>query len=156
MRKILKYLRYTDEFICCLSLLVVLVLVFCNVVSRWFFGKSLIITDSVAAMGFLYSIFFGVSVCYKRKMHIAIDVVINLFPPMIKRYIEKIIAVFMLMVNIFLAVFSLRFSISAMTKMNQVIPGLSFFWIDISMFIAFSLCSLYAIRDLVVLFRRKP
>jgi TRAP-type C4-dicarboxylate transport system permease small subunit len=148
MKKWFGLFRFGDEFISCLSLVVVLIVVFINVLTRFFLRQSIIVADEIAAIGFVYSIFFGVSVCYKRKMHIAIDIVVNLLPAYMKKISSIVIAIFMLLTNLLLAFYSFQLAISASKKLTAAI-GLSYFWVDLSMFIAFALCSFYALLDLV-------
>jgi TRAP-type C4-dicarboxylate transport system permease small subunit len=138
----------------CFSLIVVLIGVFINVCTRFFTRQSIIVTDEIAAVGFVYCIFFGVSVCYKKKMHIAIDIVVNLFPENVKRIISVVTSFFMLFTNLMLTFFSFKLAISATRKLMPAL-GLSYFWIDISLVCAFGLCSFYAVRDLINLFKNK-
>jgi TRAP-type C4-dicarboxylate transport system permease small subunit len=141
-----------EEYLSSLALALVLLVVFANVIARYIFNHSLIGSDEIASAGFVWCIFIGSSACYKRKMHIGIDVLVNLFPSSTKLITEFLTAIFMLAVNLFLTYLSLQFSLSATKKLTAVLR-LSYFWVDISVTIAFALMSFYASRNLIGSFK---
>lgn len=66
------------ELISGLAFVVMITVVFANVLLRFITGKSLIWTEEVAAIGFIWSIFLGAAVCYKQRGGlISMDVLIG-------------------------------------------------------------------------------
>jgi TRAP-type C4-dicarboxylate transport system permease small subunit len=147
-----RFIKNFEECLSSLALALVLIVVFINVITRYIFDHSLLGSDEIATTGFVWCIFIGASACYKRKMHIGIDVLVNLFPPSVKTITEFITAIFMFAINLFLTYLSLLFSLSAGKKLTAVLR-LSYFWIDISATIAFALMSFYALRNLTENFK---
>ncbi|MDR1933261.1 MAG: TRAP transporter small permease [Spirochaetales bacterium] len=137
-----------EEGVSCLALTVVIVVVFINVIARYFLKNPITWSDEIAATGFVWCIFLGASACYKRKMHIGIDIIINLFPQDAQKIISVLSSIFMLATNLILAYLSLQFSLSASKKLTAILR-LSYFYVDISAAVAFGLMSFHASRNLI-------
>ena len=66
--------------------------VFANVVLRFTTGKSLIWTEEVAAIGFIWTIFLGAAVCYKQRGGlISMDVLVGGLHGKSRKYADLII-----------------------------------------------------------------
>ncbi|MDB5054183.1 MAG: Tripartite ATP-independent periplasmic transporter DctQ component [Bacilli bacterium] len=87
------------EWFCCI-LLVSLVLVVCwQVVARYVFNNSLSWSEEYARIVFTWLVFLGASVGLKRGSHLGLNVIVNLVPPSVRKWV----GVFALFVNAFFA-----------------------------------------------------
>jgi TRAP-type C4-dicarboxylate transport system permease small subunit len=60
---------------------IMVLLLFVQVVSRYVFGFSIAFTEEVALMLFILSVYLGAVGATRRKQHLRIEVVVNLFKP---------------------------------------------------------------------------
>lgn len=64
-----------------ISLLLMLILVFGNVVMRYVFNSGINISEEVARMCFVWLIFIGSVLAFRAKQHLAINMIITRFSP---------------------------------------------------------------------------
>ena len=80
------------ELVSGLAFVVMITVVFANVVLRFTTGKSLIWTEEVAAIGFIWTIFLGAAVCYKQRGGlISMDVLVGGLHGKSRKYADLII-----------------------------------------------------------------
>lgn len=148
MKKTLKILNNIPELIASTAFVMMICVVAVNVVLRFCFDKSLVWMEEVAALGFIWSIFVGAAACYKRGSLISIDILVSLLPESVKKIMKIITCIFMIGVNIFLLYLSMKFSISAWTKLSLSLR-ISYTWFDMATSVGFAFMTIYAVRDLL-------
>ncbi len=67
------------------------VLVGAQVAARYLFGAPIIWAEELASLCFLWLVYLGSVVLYKRKGHIAVTALSNKFPAAIQKKVEKLI-----------------------------------------------------------------
>ena len=146
MKRVKWLCRNIPEVISCSAFAVVLLVVFFNVLLRYLFSISFRWCEEVAAIGFVWVIFIGAAVCYKRKMHIGIDVLVLILPRKVSFALQVSVNIFMVLLNIWLVYLSLTFSINAWVKLSLALR-IPYTFVDIAAVIGFSFMSWYAYKD---------
>lgn len=148
MKKLRWVLSNIPEIISGTAFIVMITVVALNVLLRYIFSTSLLWGEEVAALGFVWSIFLGAAVCYKRRNLISIDMLVTALPGSIRRNLQLVLYVFMVIVNLVLCYLSLQFSISAWAKVSLSLR-IPYTFFDAGTFVGFAFMSGYAVRDLV-------
>lgn len=148
MNNFKKCLSYTPEFIASIAFITMIVVVVLNVLLRYFFQKSLVWCEEIAALGFIWTIFMGAAVCYKNRDLISVDMLISALPLGIKRYAYIIIDVFMICASVIICVLSLKFALSAWSKTSLALK-IPYTFFDIPATIAFAYMSYYSVKHLI-------
>ncbi|MFT6927533.1 MAG: TRAP-type C4-dicarboxylate transport system permease small subunit, partial [Psychromonas sp.] len=93
---------------------------------------------------FIWSVYFGISSCYKHKLHMGVDVVIALLPEKAKVPFNLVISLFLLAINLVLTYLSYDY----MMLSNKVTPvmGMSYFTINGVLFVCFFLMSIHTVN----------
>jgi TRAP-type C4-dicarboxylate transport system permease small subunit len=136
------------EIISSAAFAIILIVVFFNVMLRYFFSISFVWCEEVAAIGFIWVIFIGAAACYKRKMHIGIDVLVAAVPSNVQRYLQIFLHLFMVIINLWLIYLSLKFSISAWTKITLALR-IPYTFLDIASTVGFMFMTYYACIDFI-------
>ena len=71
---------HLEEAICCLALSVVALAVFLQVIMRYVFSTALQWSEEVAAIGMVWAVYMGASLCVRERFHIRIMAGIMAFP----------------------------------------------------------------------------
>lgn len=148
MRRLKWIMSNLPEVISCTMFGVVLLDVFLNVLLRYFFAISFTWCEEVAAIGFIWIIFIGAAACYKRKMHIGIDVLLSLLPKSLQIGANAAVCAILLVFNGWLTYLSLRFSLGAWTKLTLAL-GIPYTFLDVAATVGFVFMTGYAALDLV-------
>ncbi len=85
MRLLLWLERHLEEVICCICLSLVAVCVFLQVIMRYGFNTALQWSEEVAAIGMVWAVYMGASLCVRERFHIRIMAGVMLLPRAIAR-----------------------------------------------------------------------
>ncbi len=118
-----------------------------EITSRYVFNASFAWGEEVVGAFAVWCVFLGASACYKRGMHIGIDVVVGLLPPFPKRIVRILVNLISMITTAYLSYLSLVFALAAWVKRTQVLE-IRYTYIDIAAFLGFGLMTLYAARQL--------
>lgn len=154
MKKLKWVVSNIPELIAGIAIVVMVSVVSINVVLRYIFSKSLVWCEEVAAISFIWLIFVGAAACYKRHSLISIDILVTVLPERVSRMLEILTCIFMVIVNIALCYLSLKFSISAWTKLSLSLR-INYTYFDIATTVGFGFMSYYAVKDLVLKIKGK-
>ena len=77
--------RHLEEALCCISLSVIALCVFLQVIMRYGFNTALQWTEEVAAMGMVWAVYMGAALCVRERFHIRILAGVMLLPPRMAR-----------------------------------------------------------------------
>lgn len=129
-------------------LIVTTVLVMLNVILRYFFNMGLFWTEEVATGCFVWSVFLGAAAGYKIKMHVGVDMLVNMCRPTTKKIITIIVDGILLLINgyiTYIAVIYLSLSYKKPTPVLNISTG----YISASILVSFALMTVYAIVFLI-------
>jgi len=133
------------KFLSCTATACMILIVVFNVFSRTIFSKSLLFAEELGYMFFIYSVFFGVCVVYKRMGLITIDIVVDKLPPLVNRIVLTFTFVLLFVVNLILLWFSWNLTIGSWTRTTPSL-GIPYFFNYLSPTLAFLILAYYSLR----------
>lgn len=120
--------------------------VFFNVILRFTTGRSLVWSEEVAAIGFIWTIFIGAAVCCKERGGlISVDILINLFPSKMKKIATLIIDMAQVAICAVMCVLGWKFAMSAANKVSLSLQ-LPYTVYDIPIAISFAFMTYYTVK----------
>ena len=140
-----KVLDNISKYISCTAFAAMVIVVVLNVFTRGVLSKSLLFAEELSYIFFIYSVFFGVCVLYKRMGLIAIDIVVDRLPELIKRFVSSITFALLFVVNLVLLWFSWGLAINSWARTTPSL-GIPYFFNYISPTIAFLILAYYSLR----------
>ena len=84
----LKYLLNLDILLAAVSLIVLITITFSGVIMRYFLNNPFVWLEEVQIWCFIWLVFLGAGAAFRSGSHVAIDVVVDLMPPIMKNIIE--------------------------------------------------------------------
>ncbi|MBC16843.1 MAG: C4-dicarboxylate ABC transporter permease [Desulfovibrio sp.] len=137
-----------------LSITVLVVIV--NVGLRYLFQGGLFWAEEVATTSFIWSVFVGSAAAYRYKMHIGIDMVSRIGPPIWRKLVAVFVDIMMFVINAYIVYLSVLYIRANELKRTPVldIPAI---YVNFALTVGFSLMAAYALfflyRDVRKLFR---
>ncbi|MFA7126519.1 MAG: TRAP transporter small permease [Bacilli bacterium] len=155
LKKKLKYLIVNiDDVISCVAMSLTVIFVVSNVIARYLFKETIMWAEELTMFAFAWVIFVGAASTYKSKMHVGIDLVVDLLPIKIRRPVELGVLIFMVLLLGYLAVLS--FSHMYYSRVStSLMMRLSFAWKTVAAPIGFFIMFIYSIRDVQKFFTTK-
>ena len=86
--KALKYLLNIDLLMAGISLVALIIATFSGVIMRYFFNNPYTWLEEFQLWSFLWLVFFGSGAAFRSGSHVAIDIIVDLMPPMLKKAVE--------------------------------------------------------------------
>ena len=153
-----KILGNVEDFISGFFISVTILIVIANVVLRYGFNAGLYWVEEAATTCFVWSVFVGASGCYRKNMHIGIDMVKRLFPEKVQEIINLIANLFLLVLNSYITYLSVNFILASKGKTTPVI-GMPASFTSSALFVGFGLMTLHTgvfiINDIKILTGKK-
>lgn len=118
MKRILKNI---PEIISCIALTVVILSVCYGVISRYVFRHSATWAEELATITFTWAVFLGASAAFKRKMHIGIDLLVTNTPPVLRKSLEILANMIVLIFIGYMVYIGLIFSFNAYKQPTSVL-----------------------------------
>lgn len=100
-------LRDLELKIACAGFALTLVMVTANVLLRYLSGISLLFSEEISYLGFAYTIFLGTAYLYRKRVMIAVDFVIQMMPPGLRRATVFLTLLLLLAANCYLVYISI-------------------------------------------------
>ncbi|MGR5142349.1 TRAP transporter small permease [Photobacterium sp. DNB23_23_1] len=140
-------IRNLEEILASIAISITVLVVIVNVVLRYGFGFVVPWSEELSVVCFIWAVYLGISSCYKHKLHMGVDVVVALLPHQAKRPFQLVVHVFLLALNILMAVLSYQYTMLS----NKVTPvmGMSYFTINGVLFISFALMALHTVKFII-------
>ncbi len=91
-KTILKCLDHFEEIFLVPGFAIMLIINFCNVLSRYVFHNSWAFTEELCVMMFVYVSFFGAAVAVKRRQHLGFTLILDKLPPALKLLFNIVIS----------------------------------------------------------------
>jgi TRAP-type transport system small permease protein len=142
-----RFFTYFEEIVggICISITVLLVII--NVFLRYGFGLMLGWGEEVATICFTWSVFVGASACYKHKLHIGVDIITQMFNKRIQRFIEILIFLIMIAINITIVILGISYLISS--DKTTPVMGVSYVWVNSSLVVGFVFMTYHTVKGLI-------
>lgn len=139
-----KYLRNIEEIISGFFIIITVILVMMNVILRYGFNKGIYWSEEVATISFVWSVFIGASACYRKKLHIGIDMIKNLFSSKVQDGINLIINILLLIINGYITYLSIVFIKASLVKKTAVL-GISSSYVSAALLVGFGLMTIHTL-----------
>lgn len=143
-----KYLNNIEEIISGFFIIITVAMVMMNVILRYGFNRGIYWSEEVATISFVWSVFIGASACYRKKLHIGIDMIKNLFPIKVQEWINLIINVLLLIINGYITYLSIVFIRASLVKKTAVL-GISSAYVSASLLVGFGLMTFHTLRFII-------
>lgn len=101
MEKLNKLLNL-DYVIAGVALIILVLVTFVGVIMRYFLGSPLIWGEEIQLLCFVWIVFFGAGAAFRTGSHVAIDVLVDLLPEKLKKIVEMLGSVVVLIVLLYL------------------------------------------------------
>ncbi|AVQ28809.1 MULTISPECIES: TRAP transporter small permease [Fusobacterium] len=138
---------YIDDLISCTFLSFTIIIVILNVGMRYFFNSPIKSAEEIATICFIWAVFVGGASCYRKKMHMGIDILTQSLPEKFKIYVELLINIIVMLMNGTFFCLSLKFTIISRVKPTAVL-GISSMYVNSSLIIGFGLIFVYSILEI--------
>lgn len=134
------------ECISGLAFVVMITVVFANVLLRCLTGKSLLWTEEVAAISFIWTIFIGAAACYKERGGlISMDVLVGTLHGKSRKIADLALDAFQIVLCVVFFFLSWKFAMSAANKFSLAL-NLPYTVYDIPVAISFAFMAYYAAK----------
>ncbi|WGV98415.1 TRAP transporter small permease [Vibrio sp. YMD68] len=140
----MRFLANFEEILASAAISVTVLMVIINVFLRYGFGFVVPWSEELSVICFIWAVYFGISSCYKHKLHMGVDVIMTLLPAKMKRPFRLVISVFLLILNVIMAYLSFDYTMLS-TKVTPVM-GISYFPINGVLILCFSLMAIHTLR----------
>lgn len=147
-QKIKKFFQNFEIIFSSTFLIVTTVLVMLNVILRYFFNMGLYWSEEVATGCFVWSVFLGSAAGYKIKMHVGVDMLVNMCPPTTKKIITIIVDGILLLINGYVTYIAVIY-LSLSYKKPTPVLNVSTAFISASILVSFALMTVYSIVFLI-------
>ena len=78
---------YIDDIIASIFMIFTILIVTLNIGMRYFFNSPIRSAEEIATICFIWSVFIGGASCYRKKMHMGIDILTQMLPRKVNKYI---------------------------------------------------------------------
>lgn len=126
---------------------ILVIVVAANVLLRFATGNSLVFTEEVAYISFGYLIFLGASFLFRLKSLIAIDIVVDSLPPVVRRTANILTYTTLVATTSYFAFVALDLATSSWLRTTAFLR-IPYFWVYLAPAISFSLMSISSLTFL--------
>lgn len=147
--KIMYLIRNFEELISAFFISVTVLTVIVSVLLRYILNIGLVWSEELATTCFIWSVFVGAAACYKRKMHIGIDLLVKLLPTKLQQLTNTIVNLFMVILNSYIFYLSIIY-VQASYRTPTLVLGVSSAYVSSSLVVSFGLMTMHAIRFLII------
>ncbi len=126
----MKIFNKTEEAFVGISMMAVTILLFINIILRFFFSAGISWTEEFIRYTIIWITFIGASICFRRGIHVGIDVLIDYLPEKGKKTLNFIINIMAIALMVCLIKFGYDLVIFSKST-GQLTPALQIqmFWV---------------------------
>ena len=150
--------RNFEELMCAAFVVCMIGLVTINVFLRYLLDYSIVWSEEVATICFVWCVFIGASATYKNKMDMGIDLLVTQAPERAASVIRLITRLILLILNGYIFTMAIIFTSIAWSKPTAVL-GISSAVFNSALVVSFGLITIHTFRffidDLSHLYRKK-
>ncbi|WP_041720273.1 TRAP transporter small permease [Alkaliphilus metalliredigens] len=142
MRRIINNL---EEIISSFFVSITVSLVILNVILRYVFNMGIYWSEEAATISFVWSVFIGAGACYKKKMHIGIDLLTQLASVKVQGIIHLLVNLALVGINGYITYLSIVFVRASVGKPTAVL-GISSAYMSAAVLAGFAIMTFHSIR----------
>jgi len=136
--------RHIEELVCSLAFAAIVVAVSANVVLRFLTGASLVATEEIAYLGFVYSVFFAVTILYRRGAMIAVDFLVEYLPQRVKYAVNLFNCVVLVVATAYFTYLSYKLAAGGWIRRTAFLD-IPYFYVNLAPTLSFALMTLYSL-----------
>ena len=140
---------HAEEFFGCIFLFIFVGLTIFNVILRYGFNYPLPWIEEGVMIAFTWCVFLGTITAFRNGEHVAIDVIVKLFPPLVQKILAIAMDVLILGTNIYMTYMGVVLC-SFVGKKVTLVLRLSYVVLDVTIVVSFGLMALFGIYRLVL------
>ncbi|MEA5010261.1 MAG: TRAP transporter small permease [Angelakisella sp.] len=144
MKKLKFILSNMEEMIASAFLIITTILVVVNVFLRYVMNTGLVWSEEVATGCFVWAVFLGAAAGYKRRIHIGVDIVVNLLPQSIQAMVNIVVDLLLIAINGQITYLCVLYLQTSYKKPTPVL-GISSAYISTAIFVSFVLMTIYSL-----------
>lgn len=118
MKNVLRILNGFEKAFVTISMVVMVILIFLQVFTRYVMGDAMSWTEEASRYIFIWLIFLSVGIAFVEKKHIAIDIIMDRLPKTAQRVLQQFVYILLMGVSVFLLVQGLSL-VEQMQTFNQ-------------------------------------
>ena len=147
MKNVKFLLKHLDEIIASCFIIVTTVLVLMNVFLRYFMDTGIYWSEEVATTCFVWFVFLGSAVAYRKKAHLGVDLLVKRLPGKIRTVVEIVVDVILVIINAYIFYLAIKYVGKTYVKPTAVL-AVSSAWVSSCLIVSFGLSTFYAIKNL--------
>lgn len=140
----MRFLANLEEILASIAISVTVLVVIVNVFLRYVLGFVVPWSEELSVICFIWAVYFGISSCYKHKLHMGVDVVMLLLPEKIQRPFRLVISSFLLLFNLAMGYLALDYTMLS-SKVTPVM-GMSYLPINSVLVFCFFMMAIHTIK----------
>ncbi|GEK32000.1 hypothetical protein KZO01_23090 [Kurthia zopfii] len=102
MKQLLKILDHAERAAITIMMMVMVILIFVQVFTRYVMSDSLGWTEEASRYLFIWLIFLSIGIAFVDKKHISIDILLDVLPTIVQKIIMQISYIILMILSIFL------------------------------------------------------
>lgn len=123
-------------------------LVLVNVFLRYFMHTGLYWSEEVCTSCFVWAVYIGAAACYKRGMHLGVDVLVNKLPGGAKKVVKLIVDALLVVLNAYITYVAYIY-VSLSYKKPTAVLNVSTAYISSSLVISFACMTIFSVMFLI-------
>lgn len=146
--------KHLEEIIGCVFLIVFVGLTMMNVILRYFFKFILSWAEEIILITFVWCVYLGVITAFRTDRHVAIDVVVKLFPRKIQRIIGCAVDILILVLSVFMTYLGIILCLNVGGKTTTILR-LNYVYVNLVVVISFGMVSIFSVVKIIGWFTGK-
>ncbi len=140
-------LKHLDEIVASGFIIVTTLLVLMNVFLRYIMDTGIYWSEEVATICFVWFVFLGSSVAYRKNAHLGVDLLVKRLPDKLRKTVEIIVDLILLIINAYIFYLSIKYVGKTYVKPTAVL-AISSAYVSSCLVLSFGLTSIHALRKL--------
>ena len=142
-----KIFQHIDEIVGSMLVFIFVSLVALNVIARYLFQSPISWIEEVVLIAFIWSVYIGTITGFREERHIAIDVIFNLLPVKIRKTIDYVTSIIIIILNGYMT-WSAITLIQNLGKKQTFILKLPYAVLDLALVVCFGAMTIIGIYKL--------
>lgn len=130
----------------CFVICTLIVLV--NIFLRYFMNTGLYWSEEVCTGFFVWGVYLGSAACYKRGMHLGVDVLVKKLPNMLQKIVAIVVNFILVVINAYITYQSYVYVTLSYNKPTPVL-NVSTAYISVSIVFSFACMTVFSIKFLI-------
>lgn len=145
MKKLDDFIVKSTFFIGAVTFVSMIVVITCNVFLRLIFLKSFAWAEEISYLLLNWAVFMGVCLLFRARALVSVDVIFNVLPKVLKKYLSATLYLLLLVANVSIAYWSWMLGMSTWDGRKTAILAIPFFYYYLSVLVSMGINSGYSL-----------